>query len=655
MRKKLLQFILSCLFVTGLFLHGKSQGASELFFSEYAEGSSNHKYLEIFNGTGDSVLLENYVILISTNGSAWVAASTHRFPAGKYLKNNDVWLIANSQADASIIALADQVVSYSSSTLIVSFNGNDARALAKKVKPGTTETDTLYSADTLYVQALDFIGRYDLVNPGTGWAVAGTNNATADKTLIRKPNIIKPNNNWDNAAGTDALTSEWIVNPQNTWTDAGKHTFLPPKAYDKLIINEFVANGSNDDWIELINPNSNTVSLKDWFLSDDTNSYNKWIFPDTSIAANGYLVIYANNKSGKFSLECNFSLSKDGEEILLTNPNNEAVDFIKFGIQKKDTSFARIPNGTGNFVFAKPTPGTANQLFPKPIPTYSISQINKVNAQGVADSLNVYCKLEGVVFSQSFHATNQQFWIDDATGGINVFQYASAGLTYKAKAGDKVRVIGKIAQYRGLLEIMPDSIVVTDSNLTLPTPKVVTKLDESTENILVKIMNLSIVDTTSKAASGLNVRATNGTDTFIVRIDDLCEAFDTNFVDTSFNLIGIGGQFSSTSSAPFLDGYQINPRYISDFELHKPNSILENRNLQLTIYPNPSNGLFTVINPLIGKSIVTVSDITGKEMTHIISESGMINISEKLNSGVYIVRLYHENSNTIYTSKLLVK
>ena len=39
-----------------------------LFFSEYAEGSSNHKYLEIYNGTGASVALTNYQIAQSSNG-----------------------------------------------------------------------------------------------------------------------------------------------------------------------------------------------------------------------------------------------------------------------------------------------------------------------------------------------------------------------------------------------------------------------------------------------------------------------------------------------------------------------------------------------------------------------------------------------------------
>lgn len=656
-RKVLYTFLFGAVF-SATVLQSAAQGALDLFFSEYAEGSSNHKYLEIFNGTGDSVLLSNYVILVCQNGGAWNGASTHRFPSGKYLHNNDVWVIANSQADAnSILPYADEIITYSSSTLVVSFNGDDVRGLGKIVTPGTTETDTVYSSsDTLYVEVIDYIGRYDLVDPGTGWSVAGVANATADHTLIRKPNILKPNKNWDDAAGKDSITSEWIVKNKDDWSDIGKHTFYPPKTYDKLIINEFLADGSvSEDWIEIYNPNANKVALKDWYLSNDSSIYDKWVFPDTNIAANGYLIIYANDTSKTQILETNFRLNKNNGEILLSNPNRETVDYIKYGTQKTDTSYARIPNATGNFVFAKPTPGNANKLFPKPIPKYAISQIRSVNNQGVADSLNVYCKLEGIVFSQNFHASNQQFWMADSTSGINVFQYASAGLTYKARPGDKIRVIGKIAQYRGLLEIMPDSIVILDSNQYQPAPVVVTKLDESTENILVKLMNLTIVDTLLKSSAGYNVRATNGTDTFVIRLDDLCEAFDTNFVDTSFDLIGIGGQFNSTSSAPFLDGYQINPRYISDFELHEPSALQEANKIELKVYPNPSKGVFYVNNPFSTITEYTLSDITGKQVMRIKSDKAILTIStHELNSGIYILTLKGSSSSAPISTTIYI-
>jgi len=49
---------------------------TDLFFSEYAEGSSNNKYLEIYNGTGAEVSLDDYVILGNYNGNPWSEAFT---------------------------------------------------------------------------------------------------------------------------------------------------------------------------------------------------------------------------------------------------------------------------------------------------------------------------------------------------------------------------------------------------------------------------------------------------------------------------------------------------------------------------------------------------------------------------------------------------
>ena len=48
-----------------------SRDAIDLFFSEYGEGTSNNKYLEIYNGTGADVDLGNYLIMQINNGGNW--------------------------------------------------------------------------------------------------------------------------------------------------------------------------------------------------------------------------------------------------------------------------------------------------------------------------------------------------------------------------------------------------------------------------------------------------------------------------------------------------------------------------------------------------------------------------------------------------------
>ena len=67
---------------------------------------------------------------------------------------------------------------------------------------------------------LDFIGDWN-GDPGSGWSVAGISNATKDHTLVRKCNINQGNNDWVLSAGTDMYDSEWVILPQNDWSDLG--------------------------------------------------------------------------------------------------------------------------------------------------------------------------------------------------------------------------------------------------------------------------------------------------------------------------------------------------------------------------------------------------------------------------------------------------
>jgi len=174
---------------------------SDLFFSEYAEGSSNNKYLEIYNGTGADVDLSNYLIMQNSNGGPW---DEYVDTLSGTLANGDVYVIANASADASILAEADLTGSG-----ICYFNGDDARALIKVVAGDTT--------------VLDYIGSFP-DDPGSGWDVGGVTNATKDHTLVRKSTITSGDTSWTTSAGTNTADSEWIVHDQNTWDSLGTHT-----------------------------------------------------------------------------------------------------------------------------------------------------------------------------------------------------------------------------------------------------------------------------------------------------------------------------------------------------------------------------------------------------------------------------------------------
>ena len=175
-----------------------------LFFSEYAEGSSNNKYLEIYNPSSEAVSLADYAFPSVSNAPATVGEYEYwnTFDEGATIPANGVYVIAHPSSDATILAFANMTHYYLS-------NGDDGYALA-------------YGNENGY-EIIDFIGDFN-GDPGSGWEVAGISNGTKDHTLVRKCSVESGNTDWIASAGTNADDSEWIVLEQNDWSDLGSHT-----------------------------------------------------------------------------------------------------------------------------------------------------------------------------------------------------------------------------------------------------------------------------------------------------------------------------------------------------------------------------------------------------------------------------------------------
>ena len=182
--------------------------ATDIFFSEYGEGSGgNKKYIEIYNGTGVDVDLSAYVIKKAVNGAGW-NTTIYNFPASTILSNSSTFVLANNNTDVIGADVYDGFCNW---------NGDDAIGLFKN--------------DVI----IDQFGN-PVADPGTGWSVAGVSNATVDKILIRKPTVISPTTDWEASFGTTPENSQWIVsesayNATDQTTDLGSHTLT-----DQLII-----------------------------------------------------------------------------------------------------------------------------------------------------------------------------------------------------------------------------------------------------------------------------------------------------------------------------------------------------------------------------------------------------------------------------------
>ncbi|HEU5111642.1 MAG TPA: lamin tail domain-containing protein, partial [Micromonosporaceae bacterium] len=179
----------------GLAPAAASAAPTDLFISEYVEGSSNNKAIEIFNGTGTAVDLTagGYVLQMYFNGATTAGLSINL--AGS-VANGDVHVVAHGSAAAAILAQADQTNSSGW------FNGDDAIVLRKGGAAGSV------------VDSIGQVGN----DPGTEWGTGVT--STMDNTL-RRPDAAEagdaePADPFDPATG-------WVGFANDTFDGLGRH------------------------------------------------------------------------------------------------------------------------------------------------------------------------------------------------------------------------------------------------------------------------------------------------------------------------------------------------------------------------------------------------------------------------------------------------
>ena len=168
---------------------------SELMISEYVEGSSNNKYIEIWNNTGTTVNLSDYTIKIYHNGST----SGTTISLSGNLSQNDTYIVANSSATAW-----SGTPDLSTSSL--DFNGNDAVVLVNNSSKGD----------------VDVLG-----------TVGSSSYFAKDKTLTRNTTTSGPVTSYD--------ASEWDNGSQDDVSGLGNEGALPIE-----LISFYAKSGENE-------------------------------------------------------------------------------------------------------------------------------------------------------------------------------------------------------------------------------------------------------------------------------------------------------------------------------------------------------------------------------------------------------------------------
>lgn len=226
------------IFSVAIFSISFAQDCTDLFISEYVEGTANSKAVEIYNPTDHAIDLADYLIIRYSNGSA-TASDGYKTDLVGTIEAYSTFLLVNGQTstsetspacDPELQALADQLDGEYPAPMYM--NGNDAITLEKK--------------NGIILDIFGKVGE----DPGTGWCDADSLNYitgttywwlawTKDHTLVRKPSVkhgvfanpgtpnspdiyFKVNVEWDTAPGKMVDDTAWVS--ANVWDSLGFHT-----------------------------------------------------------------------------------------------------------------------------------------------------------------------------------------------------------------------------------------------------------------------------------------------------------------------------------------------------------------------------------------------------------------------------------------------
>ncbi|TFH01167.1 MAG: T9SS type A sorting domain-containing protein, partial [Calditrichales bacterium] len=197
--------------------------------------------------------------------------------------------------------------------------------------------------------------------------------------------------------------------------------------------------------------------------------------------------------------------------------------------------------------------------FPQfPLMTFAEARVDD-NGDFMPDMLNDTVRVVGVITSPNYQSgSRSEHYFQDATAGLDLyFSGGNLGLNI----GDEVEVVGVMAQYNGLAEIVPlstgDVTVLSSGNSVVPVVITPAELNEDVEGQLVRMDSVWLTDPSAWPAEGSNrsVYFTDGIDTVMMYVDRDTDLDGWVPPQGLMNLISVAGQFSTAT--PPNDGYQI--------------------------------------------------------------------------------------------------
>ncbi|HBX70067.1 MAG TPA: endonuclease/exonuclease/phosphatase [Chloroflexi bacterium] len=399
-------------------------GPTDLFFSEYIEGSSNNKALEIYNGTNlDITFTGQYTVALYPNGAT--TPSYVQTLTGVVAKG-DVYVIANASAVQTILDQAD-IIEGAYPNGVAFFNGNDAVAL--------------YKDGTL----IDVLG---VIGDAAYWG--------SDVTLVRKDAIV---------SGSDPFAiAEWDSYAQNTFDYLGSH----------LVTVCGIGSGTSTDLtIDKIGP-TEIIAGEDLVYEITVSNLN--IDPATNVIVTDTLPIsttYVSDSSGT-------SVTNPSSGVYVWDFGS-VISNTQVTFNLTVTVDAAVPYGTilTNLVTvsttaagddpANNTDEVQTTVIPDPTCGNPATRIHIIQGNGMASPEDGKTHaIEGVVVGDfQTSASLRGFFVqeddanvdDDPMTSEGIFVYDGSSPAVDVSEGQVVRVVGTVDEYNGLTELTSVSSV----------------------------------------------------------------------------------------------------------------------------------------------------------------------------------------------------
>jgi|GEM_PF-1878228 len=228
-----------------------------------------------------------------------------------------------------------------------------------------------------------------------------------------------------------------VVSPSGLYAELEGEIFC--YRFADLVISEVMPapQSGQKEWIEIYNPLSTAVNLRNWWLSDTSKSIS--IDDDTVVPAKGYLVLYSDRFSG-------ISLNNNGDTVTLTSPEGDETGTVSWDDSQSALSYALF-NGKYKWT-GKPTPGKANIYLPVSSANDEVARplnIPEVKTGDAKNYLNKWITVEGEVVENN----GNTFYIDDGSGRLKIYIQESTNVDKPSmRKGDIFRITGIMNVYR---------------------------------------------------------------------------------------------------------------------------------------------------------------------------------------------------------------